>query len=269
MAQRLLSTIFIVAGLALLGSAPAYADHLKVPEGAPLWVSLAASAILYAHIGGGAVGLFSGATALIARKGGKLHRLCGDIFVAAMLIMSGIGAMVAPFLHDRISTMAGFMTFYLVATAWLTARRREGVSPLEKLGLIVAAGGACWVYYLAWLASQTPEHTLDGAPQPAFYIFAAVTTIAAFGDLKLVLRGGISGAQRIARHVWRSCFGLFVSSGSLFLGQMQVFPVWLRHTPVLYVLALAPLPFLVFWMLRVRLSKQWRGRPARTQALAA
>ena len=86
-----------------------------------------------------------------------------------------------------------------------------------------------------------------------------MTTSAALADFKLVLRNGISGAQRIARHVWRMCFGLFVATGSLFLGQMQVFPAWLRETPVLYVLALAPLPFLIFWMLRVRLSKRWRG----------
>ncbi|MFT3727303.1 MAG: hypothetical protein QM759_05740 [Terricaulis sp.] len=266
--RRIGSILLIAVSLALLGAAPAYADHLRVPPAAPLWLVLGADAVLFAHIGGGTVGLFAGATALATRKGGKLHRLSGNVFVVAMLIMSGIGGVVAPFLHDRISTLAGFMTFYLIVSAWSTARRREGVGAIEKLGLAIALCGAGWVYYLSWLASQTPERTLDGSPPQAFWVFGFVMTIAALSDLKVVLRGGIAGAQRIARHVWRTCFGLAVASGSLFLGQMQVFPAWLQHTPVLYVLALAPLPFLIFWILRVRLSKKWRG-PTRTVAAAA
>ncbi len=208
------------------------------------------------------LGLLSGAVALLARKGAKLHRLAGNVFFGAMLTMSAIGGAVAPFLHDRISTVAGFMTFYLIFTAWLTARRRQGVSRFEIAGLFVAIAGVVSTLILVWLASHAPEGTLDGSPPQAFYIFAFVSFVAAAGDLKLVLRRGISGAQRIARHVWRMCFGLFVSSGSLFLGQQQVFPEWLRDTPVLYVAALAPLPFLVFWMFRVRLSKQFKERPA-------
>ena len=259
----------MAAGAIVLIAAPAYADHLRVPADAPLWVRVGAAALLYSHIGGGAVGMFSGVVALMARKGGKLHRLSGNVFVVAMLVMSGLGGVIAPFLHDRISTLAGFMTFYLIVSAWITARRREGVSPIEKFAPLVSVGGAGWVYYLSWLASQTPDHTLDGSPPQAFWVFATVMTIAALSDLKLVLRGGIAGSQRIARHVWRTCFGLVVASGSLFLGQMQVFPAWLRHTPVLYVLALAPLAFLIFWMLRVRLSKKWRGPLRATFAAAA
>ncbi len=245
--------------LAALGSAgPAFAGHLEVAPEAPWWVHLGAGSLLYLHIGGGTVGLFSGAIALLSPKGGRLHRLAGNIFLVAMLIMAGIGGAVAPFLQDRISTVAGFMTFYLILTGWIAARRRGGVSPLEVAGLFAAVAGAISTFTLTWMASRTAEGTLDGAPPQAFYIFATVTTIAALGDLKLVLRGGIAGAQRTARHVWRMCFGLFVASGSLFLGQQQIFPDWLRATPVLYIAALAPLPFLLFWMLRVRLSKKYR-----------
>ena len=220
-----------------------------------------AAILLYSHIGGGTVGLLSGSLALLSRKGGKLHRLAGNVFLASMLVMAGIGAAVAPFLHDRVSSMAGFTTFYLIFSGWLTARRREGVGALEIVGLLWAMTGAAVAFILSWMAAQTPEHTLDGAPQQAFYIFVTVSTIAALADLKVILRRGIGGAQRVARHVWRMCFGLFVASGSLFLGQAQVFPAWLQQTPILPLLALAPLPFLIFWMFYVRLSKRYRGRP--------
>lgn len=247
----------VVAITALTGTA--WADRLEPPAEAPWWIHAGAAALLYSHIGGGTVGLISGAIALAARKGGKAHRAAGNVFFVAMLVMAGIGGAVAPFLQDRISTVAGLMTFYLIATAWLTARRRGGVSGWEVAGLFVAIGGLASTLTLLWLARQTPEGTLDGSPPQAFYIFAVVSFIAAASDLKLILRGGISGAQRIARHVWRMCFGLFVASGSLFLGQMQLFPAWLRDTPVLYVAALAPLLFLMFWVFHVRLSKRFRA----------
>ncbi len=248
---------FVGLSFALAGSA--YADRLEVAARAPWWVHLGADALLYLHIGGGTVGLLSGGVALLARKGGLLHRRAGNVFLVAMLVMSGIGGAVAPFLHDRISTVAGFMTFYLIFTGWLTARRRQGVGALEVLGLFIAVGGLIATLSLTWMATNTPEGTLDGAPPQAFYIFLFVSLIAAASDLKLVLRRGIEGGQRIARHVWRMCFGLFVAAGSLFLGQQQVFPQWLRDTPVLYIAALAPLPFLIFWLLRVRLSKKYRA----------
>jgi hypothetical protein len=142
------------------------------------------------------------------------------------------------------------------------------VSVFEIAGLGVAIIGLVSTLVLTWMASQTPEGTLDGSPPQAFFIFMTVSLIATASDLKLVIRRGVTGAQRIARHVWRMCFGLFVASGSLFLGQQQVFPEWLRETPFLYIAALAPLPLLAFWMLRVRLSKKYRGGPHQT-ALAA
>lgn len=263
--------VFIVFIFVLVLAAPgaAWADQLQVDVAAPWWVRVGALALLWGHIGGGTVGLLSGTLALLTRKGGKLHRAAGNVFLVSMLIMSGIGGAVAPLLHDRISTVAGFMTFYLIFTGWLTARRRHGVSAFEIAGLVVAIAGVISTYVLVWFASHAPGGTLDGAPYQAFYVFAFVSTVAALSDLKLVLRGGIAGAQRIARHVWRMTFGLFVASGSLFLGQMQVFPQWLQDTPVLYLAGLAPLPFLVFWMLRVRLSKKWRGAPRAQGPLAA
>ena len=246
-----------VAGFA----SPAFGDHLHVAPDAPLWIELGAAIILYAHISGGTVGLLSGTMALLTRKGGKLHRLSGNIFFVSMLVMTGIGAVVAPFIPDRVSSVAGFMSFYLIFSGWLTVRRRsEGAGALEIIGCVWAITGAGAAMFLSWLAAQTPEHTLDGAPQQAFYIFVTVSTIAALSDLKVILRRGITGAQRVARHVWRMCFGLFVASGSLFLGQAQVFPDWIRQLHVLPYLALAPLPFMLFWLFYVRLSKRYRGR---------
>ncbi len=68
-----------------------------------------------------------------------------------------------------------------------------------------------------------------------YYVFCALALFFAALDFKVILQGGISGAARIARHLWRMCFALFFAAGSFFLGQQKVMPVWMRG--VFYVLA--------------------------------
>ena len=85
------------------------------------------------------MGILSSATALLARKGSRVHRRAGNWFFVSMLTMSAIGASVAPFLPDRISTVAAVLTFYLVATAWVTVRRNEGRVGFFEIGAAVVA----------------------------------------------------------------------------------------------------------------------------------
>ena len=85
----------------------------------------------------------------------------------------------------------------------------------------------------------------------------SIILLAAIGDLRMIVRG-ISGKRRIARHLWRMCFGWFIATGSFFLGQQQVFPAWLRGSPALLVPALLPLVLLVFWMIRVRFTSVYK-----------
>jgi hypothetical protein len=72
--------------------------------------------------------------------------------------------------------------------------------------------------------------------------------------------GGLAGAQRIARHLWRMCFSLFVASGSFFLGQAKVFPKPIRILPLLAIPALLPLVLLLYWLVRVLFTKWYRRR---------
>ena len=55
------------------------------------------------------------------------------------------------------------------------------------------------------------------------------------------------------------CFGLFVATGSFFLGQMQFIPEPVRIVPLLLVLAFAPILFLGYWMWRVRVRSRMSG----------
>jgi hypothetical protein len=81
---------------------------------------------------------------------------------------------------------------------------------------------------------------------------ATVTLLAAVGDWRLLATGGLRGPRRLARHLWRMTFALFIASGSFFLGQMKFIPEPVRILPLVAVLAVAPLPILIYWMWRVR-----------------
>ena len=234
--------------------------HLYVsPEN--FWlVRTAANVVLWSHIGAGGVGLVSGTGALTFRKGGRAHRLAGNVFFVSMLAMSGIGTCVAPFLPQRGSIIGGAFTFYLVATAWMTVRRKAGtVGSFEIGAVVVAVAIAAAGVVFGIQASSLPSGILDGTRAVPYFVFASVAALAAALDLRLVVRGGIVGAQRIARHLWRMCLALLIAAISFFLGQSQVFPAPIQDSSILYVPEVFILGLLIFWMFRVQLSKRYRS----------
>jgi uncharacterized membrane protein len=220
------------------------------PESSPL-VHAAAAAVLYLHIGAGSVGILSGAAAFVFCKGTPLHRLIGKIFVISMLIMSGVGAVVAPFLPtpERASVIAGVLTFYLVLSSWMAVKRKPGEIGKFDYGLLLTSlsinsAGA----YFLWLAMQNPRGMLDGQPGAAFVMFVIIGSLAAAGDLRLIIQRGVTGATRLARHLWRMTVALFIAANSLFLGQPQVFPKAVQQSGLLNMPALLILALLLYWL---------------------
>src|SRR5258708_15797649 len=84
------------------------------------------SPILIVHICGGTLGLLSGNAAMAFRKGSPGHVLAGRIFVGSMLTMGALAVYLAITRHQPSNIGGGILTVYLIGTAWLTARRRDG-----------------------------------------------------------------------------------------------------------------------------------------------
>ena len=215
--------------------------------------------LLIFHIGAGTLGILSGFVAIFLRKGSRQHRVAGNVFVTSMLAMSVCAVCLAFMKSQTGNVLGGVFTFYLVATAWLTARRRDGeTSIFDWLALLVAlaVGVVLVTFGLEKAYSQTVPK--DGVPAGMTFFMGSVVLLAAGGDVRMLVRGGIFSAHRIARHLWRMCFALFNAAGSLFLGQQQVFPDFLRKSNVLFVPALRPLLLLIFWLLRVRFTNAYK-----------
>ncbi|MBV8593723.1 MAG: hypothetical protein JOZ27_05425 [Caulobacteraceae bacterium] len=84
-----------------------------------------------------------------------------------------------------------------------------------------------------------------------YFVFAAFAAFAGAQDVRVLRRGALAGADRIARHLWRMLTALFFASAFFFLGQQKVMPDWLKGSPILAVPALAPLAAMVVWLVRI------------------
>jgi len=109
-------------------------------------------------------------------------------------------------------------------------------------------------------ALSSPKGTIDGVPYQMLLLFSVVTLLAAVGDVRSVLLDGLRGAHRIARHLWRMCFAMFVATGSFFLGQAKVFPKPIRIIPLLAVPVVLVLLTMFYWMVRVSFTKWYNRR---------
>ena len=97
------------------------------------------------------------------------------------------------------------------------------------------------------------------------FFMGSVMLLAAVGDARMLVGQGVLGTKRVVRHLWRMCFGLFIATGSFFLGpanrplrllravgfRQQVFRALLRQEVLLF-LAVLPLLLLILWVVRIR-----------------
>jgi len=225
---------------------------------------------LVIHIAAGAVGLVSGTIAVIARKGGPLHRKAGTVFVASMAVIAVFAIYLGFAVPDQLTNVfIGAFALYLVATAWMTVRRREGASGVfERWALLVAL---CLCAPFAILTFQlavglpplfTSAVPFKGPVLIAIYVFTSVLALAAIGDARIVFCGGFVGTARISRHLWRMCLGLTLAVGSGFTNGFARLLPGDYHVPAAFFLPqFLPLGLMAFWMIRVR-SRGWRNRDA-------
>lgn len=230
------------------------------------------SPVLIVHIFGGTIGLLSGTAALCFRKGSPRHVLAGRIFVASMLTMGVLAVYLAIVRHQPNNIGGGILTCYLIGTAWLTARRRDGeTSRFDWIVLLIplALGTLTWMNGLKVVRSGASSQ--DGVPVGMSFFMGSVMLLAGAGDVRMLLSGGVFGTKRIARHLWRMCFGLFIAAGSFFLGPSNR-PLRLLSTvglgqhlsPALFsttlylILSVLPLFMLIFWLVRVRFKNAYQ-----------
>jgi uncharacterized membrane protein len=213
--------------------------------------------ILPVHILAGVSALVFGYVALYATKGATLHRRSGMLFVYAMVTMSLSGALMDAWKtwSITVNVVAGLMTFYFVTTGLLTVRPRAQ----ESLWIDRAAVAfVLTVSVLAFVAGV--DMMRRGRPEAApSFIFGIVGLLAAAGDIRVLHGRVMQGARRIARHLWRLCFGMWVAAASFFWGPPQRVPEVIRIPALQAVAVLLPIAVMLYWLWRLRGRKTLHG----------
>lgn len=237
------------------------------------------SPVLIVHICGGILGLVSGAAALSFAKGSPGHVIAGRIFVFSMLIMAAGATYLAILKHQPGNIGGGIFTFYLILTAWFTARRTDGeTSIFDWAALAIPLTLGVLTSISGWQKMRTPGPPSDGVPVVMNFFMGSIMLLAAAGDARVLVRHGVMGTKRIVRHLWRMCFGLFIATGSFFLGpdnrplrflravglRQQLFHALLRQEVLLF-LAVLPLVLLIFWVVRIRFTSAVKRMPGPRQ----
>ena len=214
------------------------------------------------HILAGSLSLIAGYVALYAAKGGRLHRTSGMVFAYSMLMMAFFGAAIAASKANQwtsVNVSAGLVTFYLVITGVTTVRPpAAGAQWLHRLGLVVALAVGLTDVTLAFEAIAAGG-SRNGVPAFPYVMFGVVALLAAAGDVRMMRSGPMQGAARLARHLWRMCFALFIAAMSFFIGQAKVIPEPIRIMPLLALPVLAVLVTMFYWMWRVRARRTNRS----------
>ena len=218
--------------------------------------------LLSIHIAAGGLAIVLGAVALSVKKGGTIHRGSGLLFVYAMLVM-GTSASILGLRKGGVTdgnVMAGLLTLYFVGTALMTVRpasrwtrRIDVVAPMFALGLALGA------IMTGVKAFSGPRLSAGGVPAVTSgvvsFVVATLLLLGAVGDLRVLRFGALRGGQRLARHLWRMCFALFIAAGSFFSIRERVATILpeplttgpMRAAPILLVFAA-----MFYWLWRVR-----------------
>jgi hypothetical protein len=221
--------------------------------------------LLPVHIVAGGLAIVLGAVALLAAKGATLHRKSGILFVYAMLTMGISGSVMA--LNQSLTNanvLGGFMSAYFVITALTTVRPVSVWSRRLDFGaLAVALALASIDVVLGLKAFASPRGTINGVPFFMLFFLATITMTGALGDIRVIRSGPLRGGPRLARHLWRMCFALFIAAGSFFSIRARVAKILpgpflsgpMRALPIVLVFLA-----MFYWL--------WRVRSKRTLALA-
>jgi uncharacterized membrane protein len=217
--------------------------------------------LLPIHIAAGVLAIVFGFTALFVKKGGTVHRRSGMLFVYTMLVM-GTTASILEFLKTAAvaNVVAALMALYFAGTALTTVRPPwRSTRVINIAALTVAAGLALLCIVGGLKAVNTPGLSSGGVPFRTIgvmsFILATVLTLAAAGDVRIMRSGLPQGGPRLARHLWRMCFALFIAAGSFFSIRHRVAKILpepfttgpMRALPILLLFGA-----MFYWLWRVR-----------------
>ena len=217
--------------------------------------------LLSIHVVAGGLAVLLGFAALFVKKGGTIHRRSGMLFVVAMIVM-GVTASILEFIQSAAvaNVVAAILSLYFVGTALTTVRPPSRWTRVVNVVALTVAIGLVFAAIVGGLQSlNTPGLSSGGVPFRTIgvmsFVLAAALLMAAAGDVRIMRFGALRGGPRLARHLWRMCFALFIAAGSFFSIRERVAKILpepftsgpMRALPIVVLFG-----SMFYWMWRVR-----------------
>ena len=221
--------------------------------------------LLAVHSTAGMLALLGGAASMANPKGSARHKAWGNLFFISMMTLTATGVYMAFVIRPVMGNVMGSgLPLYLTATAWLTVRREPNrVGRLELLallwGITVFVAGVTF----GRMALQHPKGTLDGYAAQFYFITGGLALLGCVFDIRMIVRGGVSGVARTTRHLIRMCAALLMLTTAFFLGRARDFPLEIRESGVLKIPVFIMLGLFVYWLMKVRvvpMVRRFRSR---------
>jgi uncharacterized membrane protein len=207
------------------------------------------------HVAAGAIAVITGFVALFVLKGGTLHRRSGMIFVYAMLVMACTGLVMAiGRAGSALNISAGTVTAYLVITSLITVRPPSPGSRRIERGAMLTALALGPTFIVLAVVNMGGRNLGFAFP---LFMFGTLALSAGLGDRRMIHDGGLKGAPRIKRHLWRMCTALFIAAASFFLGPARRIPEALRG-PASRLIPFLVLVTMAYWLWRYRSKRSAR-----------
>ncbi len=209
--------------------------------------------------------VLSGGCAILSRKGSNFHRKSGKVFAVALCLMAAV-ILTTGLLAARLVSTLGItytaLACYLVLTSWATVRSPPG--RLDRFSYIAPAL-ACSIgmvaLYWGFSAALGYVEIDDDIPVAAYFGFGGLAFLMAWGDILVILKGGLVGGQRLARHLWRMCFVFYLSTATLFTGPGSVvFPEGIRGSWPLMLPELSVLVLSLYWLTKILRPQTFRNK---------
>ncbi|MEW6982478.1 hypothetical protein AAD001_07480 [Colwelliaceae bacterium 6471] len=208
--------------------------------------------MLILHIFAGGLVLLFGFAALCSPKGFKLHSMAGKVFFPSMVMVS-LSAVYLDFRIGDIPIM-GVLSLYFATTSWLAIKHQERETGIiEIFAFLIIAIISITFFKLGWDIMYGGQSLKGTLPIEFYFVWGGVAAFAALLDLNMIIRGGLAGSHRIARHLWRMCIALLMAVLS-FLDQ-DIFPTLIKNSGVLWLLIILPTLLMFYWLCRLLFTR--------------
>lgn len=193
------------------------------------------------HIIAGSFVLLFGLGALCFSKGQSKHRVAGNLFFVSLFVMV---LSVPNLLEDPVMAI---LSAYYGTTAWAIVLRKEKSTGIFEIVAMISIAIISIILFNVVLTSTSLTPTFKFI----LTAWAIVTAMSALLDLNMIVRGGLSGKHRIARHAWRTCCALLGAVMSFTANTDEYWPDFVNSTLLIYL----TIGVLVFWVFRILFTK--------------